>query len=116
MEQLCRKLRELGVDTDGVIARLGGNEQLYLSICRKFINDASFLSAKNAFTSGDFMDAQVHIHTLKGVSANLGFSMIHSICERLLTELDQYDLEKFNEDMNILTREYDKIIALIVRG
>ncbi len=113
MEQLTLKLKEHRIDTDGVIARLGGKENLYLTICKKFINDNSYPSAQKAFKAGDFIEAEKHIHTLKGVAANLGFIYLQALCNRLLTELEQLNFNLFNHDLISLGQEYDIIISIL---
>ncbi len=113
MEQITIKMKEHGIDTDGVISRLGDKEMLYLSICKKFLNDTSYPSAREAIKKGDYIEAQIHLHTLKGVAANLGFIYLHALCNRLLTELEQESLSYFNRDLISLGQEYEIIISIL---
>ena len=73
MNQMSENLKNIGVDVDGVIARLGGNEYLYLSICSKFLQDQSYLLATNALSDGNLKEAELQVHTLKGGSSESGF-------------------------------------------
>ncbi len=107
------KLKEHRIDTDGVIARLGGKENIYLTICKKFINDNSYSSAREAIKKGDFTEAGKCIHTLKGVAANLGFIYLHALCNNLLNELENLDFNLFNHDFISLGQEYDIIISIL---
>ncbi len=113
MEPLSRKLKEIGVDTGHVIDRLGGNEKIYLSICRKFLSDTNHTMLQEALRDGQFSKAQEHIHTLKGVAANLGFVQMHSLCHQLLSHMEQNELYLMEWDTEKLAREYHKIIAVL---
>lgn len=113
MEQLTKKMKEHRIDTDGVIARLGGKEKLYLTICKKFLNDISYPSVWEAVNKEDYKEAGKHIHTLKGVAVNLGFIYLSSLCNRLLTELEQQNFNLFNKDLISLGQEYDIIISIL---
>ncbi|MDF2907999.1 MAG: Hpt protein [Herbinix sp.] len=113
MEQMCRKLKEHGIDIDGVIERLGGNKMLYLTICKKFVSDKSYPSIIEALAAGNLTEAHDHIHTLKGVAANLGFIYLYALCNRLLTELEQKELICFEQDIRKLIQECDFLISIL---
>jgi HPt (histidine-containing phosphotransfer) domain-containing protein len=113
MEHLTLMMKKHRIDTDGVIRRLGGNEKLYLTICKKFLSDISYSSVLEAVKKEDYMEARRHIHTLKGVAVNLGFIYLYSLCSRLLTELDQQNSYMFNKDLISLGQEYDFIISIL---
>lgn len=113
MEYLTTRLNEHRIDTEGAIARLGGKEMLYLTICKKFPRDSSYASVMDAIKKSDYTKVRMHLHTLKGVSANLGFQYLYALCNRLLAELDQRELPLFHQDILCLMKEYDIIIALL---
>lgn len=113
MELLCRKLKEHGVDTESVITRLGGNEPLYLTICKKFLLDTSYPKLSEALSLGRISEAQMHIHTLKGVAANLGFQYMYALCKHILAAMEQCDLKCFEHDIRCLSDEYKIIIAIL---
>ncbi len=113
MEQIYQKLKEHGIDTDSVTERLGGNYRLYLTICEKFVYDKSYPSLKEALLSGDLSSVGTHLHTLKGVAANLGFLYLHDLCNSLLEQLKQNRLEHFNTDIQKLCLECNQIISIL---
>jgi HPt (histidine-containing phosphotransfer) domain-containing protein len=113
MEQMTKKMKEHRIDTDSVIARLGGKENLYLTICKKFLHDINYASIWDAVDQGYYEEARKHIHTLKGVAANLGFIYLSSLCNRLLTELEQQNFNLFNKDLISLSQEYDIIVSIL---
>ncbi|MBP1755806.1 MAG: hypothetical protein H6Q59_2204 [Firmicutes bacterium] len=111
--ELLKKLNKHGIDTESVITRLGGNVPLYLSICKKFLFDTSYPKLMEALSLGSISDAKMHIHTLKGVAANLGFQYMHALCKHILTAMEQCELKCFEHDINCLSDEYKIIIAIL---
>jgi HPt (histidine-containing phosphotransfer) domain-containing protein len=113
METISNSLIQNGVDVNGVISRLGGNELLYLSICKKFLYDKNFYSLKESLVTNDLRSAEIHIHTLKGVAANLGFLRIEYLCKIIQEDLKKNDLQSIRDRMGILSIEYNKIISVL---
>lgn len=106
-------LKEAGNDTDSIIASLGGNQELYLSICKKFMMDPSFSLFQAAVSIKDMQSARTHIHTLKGVAANLGFSRLHSICASIMEDIHNNCESISYMKQQKLREEYKKIIEII---
>jgi len=113
MEYISNSLIQNGVDVNGVLSRLGGNEVLYLTICKKFINDKNFHSLKEALSTNNLRSAEIHVHTLKGVAANLGFLRIEFLCKLILEDLKNNKLQSIHDGMGILSIEYNKIISVL---
>ena len=113
MEYISNSLIQNGVDVNGVLSRLGGNEVLYLTICKKFINDKNFHSLKEALSTNNLRSAEIHVHTLKGVAANLGFLRIEFLCKIILEDLKNNELQSIHDRMGILSIEYNKIISVL---
>ncbi len=116
MKNLYRRLTEHGVNTDEVINRLGKNENLYLSICLKFLSDQSYPLFQKALKAGDLSEARMQIHTLKGVAANLGFVYLNALCKHILAILDQNDYPHLEQDLKSLSQEYHILIAILSEG
>lgn len=109
---MINKLKAAGVEVDGILARLGGNEVLYLSICNKFVKDSNYSLYLSAISSEDRKSAEVHVHTLKGIAANLGLKRLSMLCNTII--------EDFNINGNVpdeknqeLKEEYHKIISIL---
>lgn len=113
MEQLSKKLMDLGVDVDGVVRRLGGNEALYLAICCKFIRDPNYMTLQEALLKEDYQSAEAIVHTLKGVAANLGFIKLENLSKILLQDLKENRLTALHGDNCRLTKEYKQIIDVL---
>ncbi|MCF7859972.1 MAG: PAS domain S-box protein, partial [Candidatus Cloacimonetes bacterium] len=96
-----------GIDIQNGLLRVGGNRKLYLSILEKFYNGNINLveEIKKKVAQKDFETTHRLMHTLKGVTGNIGAIVLHEKVkelekffisheleniEELLAELDQY--------------------------
>jgi len=113
MEARSRKLKEIGIDVSGVVNRLGGNESLYLIICNKFTKDTNYLILKEALSKKDYQSAEIRIHTLKGIAANLGFIRLEIISRCVLNDIRERKLVNLRQDIYSLTEEYQRIISAL---
>ncbi len=104
---------KIGVDIKSVILRLGGNELLYLSICKQFLKDQSFQLLKEALAANDKKNIEIYLHTLKGVAANLGFIRLEFLCKALLDNIQKNELDFFQHNIETLSEEYYVIISVI---
>ncbi len=113
MDKLTIELKKFGVDVEGMITRLGGSESIYLSICRKFLEDTNYGLFLKAMEANDMNMAGVYIHTLKGVASNLGFTnlMLHS--NSIIEDLKHYDYVFLHKKLQELTKEYNVLIELL---
>ena len=72
------------VDVDGALARLGGNAGLYQQIYRMFRVDAGSMVGQlaNLVATGRRQEAQRMSHTLKGLGATMGATVLAAAAER----------------------------------
>ncbi|PIE89674.1 MAG: hypothetical protein CR997_10140 [Acidobacteria bacterium] len=93
-----------GIDLSKGVAQAGGNKKIYASILNKFtLNHATKIECiKQAYEQGDLPKAHRLIHTLKGVSGNMGAMALHSAAK---------DLETLFKDGGKISSEtfYDKL-------
>lgn len=82
-----RALRDAGVDTEGSVRRFAGNAALYEKFLLRFPEDPNFAAASAALESGDWEGLLQAVHTLKGVSGNLGLNRIFELCSQVVTLL-----------------------------
>lgn len=112
MEYIDRKLMELGVDVKGVLLRLGHNEQLYQSLCQKFLKDTTYQLFMDSIMKHEYKNAAFYVHTLKGIAANLGFHKLAQYCLRLQEEISKQRVDQ--NHIKLLTNEYQKIILVLM--
>lgn len=72
------------VDLDAALARLGGNMGLYQQIYRMFCVDAGFMVGQlaNLVATGRRQEAQRVSHTLKGLGATMGATVLAAAAQQ----------------------------------
>ena len=71
-----------GIDVEGAMnAWARGHERLYMKYLLRFPDDPYVENFVEALETGDLATAYRAIHSLKGVSANLGMTKLHELCE-----------------------------------
>jgi signal transduction histidine kinase/DNA-binding response OmpR family regulator len=72
-------------DHDGALARMGGRETLLGKIVQSFVDEAPILMSnlEAAIASSNLSAAQLHAHSIKGSSANVGALALQEISKRL---------------------------------
>lgn len=113
MELKIEKLIEHGLDVLSVLDRIGGNETMYLNICNKFIEDQTYFLFMDAIERKDYIVAELRIHTLKGIAANLGFLKLEALSRKILLNIRAKQYPLLEQDIIELTKEYHKIIHII---
>ena len=87
----------------------------------KFKDDETFDNLIDAFNKVDYKEAFRFIHTLKGISVNLGFDDLYQAscnlteCLREKENLNDEELEEAGKLLQIVKDNYQKIIELIVQ-
>ena len=113
MRDYLDKLSACGADVSGTMERFMNNEELYKRILKKFLDDASFTDAVKAKEAGNDEDAQMHVHTLKGVSANLGLTPIFTITEEMMQHFRSGDYQAAYGLFPSLEVKYKELLQII---
>lgn len=108
-------LKNAGIDTETAIARFAGNEQLYEKFLNKFISDDNFNIALQAFQNKDWNEMHGAIHTLKGVSGNLGMDTLYHSCTQTLQLLRNEEMEKLESSFLAVQNAYQTIICTLAK-
>lgn len=96
-------------------------EEFYKQVGGKFKDDETFDNLIDAFNKVDYKEAFRFIHTLKGISVNLGFDDLYQAscnlteCLREKENLNDEELEEAGKLLQIVKDNYQKIIELIVQ-
>ncbi|MCX6076958.1 MAG: ATP-binding protein [Campylobacterales bacterium] len=94
------------IDTTQGLKYLAGNKKVYLKILNNFLNNYKNFSFVN-LNSEEFQRAT---HTIKGLSANIGATVLHTISEELDERQDKTLLDSWHEEMkNIIEELSDKL-------
>ena len=73
-----KKLKEFGADTENGLTRCMNNEAFYLRLIEKSLSDVTYEKLEEAVAAGDLKAAFEAAHGLKGVTANLALTPIHT--------------------------------------
>lgn len=79
-DRVKERLAQAGIDADDGIARVLGNEALYIKLLHKFLDGESYALAVADIGNGEWAKAKDNVHTLKGLSANLSMERLHKEC------------------------------------
>ena len=71
-----------GIDVQGALDRMMGNEKLLARLLGKFLDDQSFAHLEAAFAAQDAEAALNAAHTLKGVAGNLSVTTVYELAGR----------------------------------
>ncbi len=113
MSDYLDQLKANGVDIAGTMERFMNNEELYKRILKKFLADTSFADAVRAKEEGRDEDAQMYIHTLKGVAANLGLTPIFTMTDEIMGHFRSDNSAAAYDLFLPLEEVYKKFIRLI---
>lgn len=117
-ESFKKKLRETGADVEATIKRFMGNEDIYEKFVRRFPQDQNYKKLEEHLDSRNYEEAYKCAHTLKGVSANLGFDPVYRSVSALVEELrgrkpEEVDEAKVETEWQEVQRTYLQFIEVI---
>ena len=69
-------LRALGVDVDGGLKRIGGNEALYKRLLNTFVKSMKGQEISPDFDTTNYEDVKEKAHAIKGTSGNLSITPV----------------------------------------
>ena len=102
----------LDSDLNDTLSRLM-NEKFVIKYCKKFIDDPSFALLKESIENKDYQTAFRAVHTLKGVSLNMGYKdLINSsiaLTEHLRNGNPLIDFSLYEK----LIEDYEKTISIL---
>ena len=106
-----------GVDTAKGLSNIGGNKKGYLRVLKGFKNDYGQFADefKILIDKLELEKAAMNIHSLKGVSGNIGANRLYDLCRNIENEIHEYDEDRMNVALNRLTFELAIIIESLNR-
>lgn len=107
------KLSKAGIRVSEGIARLGGDAEAYGLFLEKFPKDTSFQSLCDAVERRDAKAAFAAAHALKGEVGNLSMVRLYDDLAPLVEELRVGSLERADELLSTVRRDYSDVVAAI---
>lgn len=109
-----RKIYEVaGGDSEKVLARFGGNEEMLKHFLCLFARDDSFAKLQDTLAAGETEDAFRAAHTLKGICANLGFDRLYEKASEMTELLRHGELDNAKPLLSGLAEIYGKVIEVM---
>ena len=81
---LCEDLKALGVDVDGGLKRLGGNEALYKRLLNTFVKSIRGQEIPLDFDTSDYEEIKEKAHAIKGTSGNLSITPVFEAYSQIM--------------------------------
>jgi len=97
------------VNVEEGVKRVMNNTKLYAKLLGKFKDDTNLNDAESFLEAGDMEKAQVSIHTLKGLAANLSLVELFKQTLELETQIKARSVNP--DQLSILKKVYDQTIA-----
>ena len=106
---MLEKLKELGVDTDKVLATLNGKQALYERLIFKFYD----MVKKTNVTADNLDDIYERVHALKGASGNLGITPLFDSYVEILALIKEDKMDLVPEAITRMIPVQEQILSCI---
>lgn len=110
------ELKDLGVDIDGGLKRLNGNEKLYTRLFGSFLKTLNANLIDADFDCTDYNDTIEKAHTLKGTAGNLSITPLYESYTEILGLLREGKPEEAKPVLEKLLPVQEKIVECIERN
>lgn len=110
---LLEELKDLGVDIEGGLKRLGGNEKLYTRLMGSFLKTIEANSVRPDFDAADCTEAIEKAHAIKGTSGNLSITPLYEAYTEILNLLRGGQPEDARRLLEEILPQQEKIIDCI---
>lgn len=112
MSTLKECYEKLGGDYNDVISRLM-RDKMVCKFMYKFMDDKSFNQFIEGMEKGDYEEALMGVHTLKGICQNLSFSELFECSNEATKALKEKDIETAESLIPDVKEKYKKVIDAI---
>ena len=103
------ELAKSGIDYVEAMERFGNNEDLYLRLAVKVLDDPHFPELQKAMDREDIEGSQREAHSLKGVAGNLSFKDLYRAACKMNEVLNASDMDGAWELMPDTQDAYDRV-------
>ncbi|MDE6851527.1 MAG: hypothetical protein K2J67_03435 [Lachnospiraceae bacterium] len=110
---LFEELKQLGVDIDGGVARLGGNEGLYRKLLGSFVKAINQYYVGTDFDGTEYTDVIEKTHAIKGAAGNLSITPVYEAYTKIVDLLRAGQPEQARSILADIIPEQENIIQCI---
>lgn len=102
-------------DENDIMNRLGNKTKIILTVIESFVNDAPaiFQSLQNALENDNVEEAQLHAHSLKGTSGNVGAIKLQSISRKFEEAAKNNQLDEVRNGMETCEETLTETLDLL---
>lgn len=112
-DNFFEELEDNGAEIEDSLERLSGDKKLYFKYLKEFLTPGSMTELAKAASAKEYEIAFREVHTLKGVSLNLGLLPIADICMDMLIAFRNGENDVAIEKLPELNEVFNKWIMLI---
>jgi len=109
-EQECEIPTFETIDTSKGLGYLGGNQPFYLKLLRNFKKSYENLEIESL----DEESFRIHLHTIKGLSANIGAMGLHEEAKKLEADRDALRIDAFSKELRAVLDELSQKLEATV--
>lgn len=102
-----------GIDVEKTLERFCGSAELLFKFLLRFPADENYILAQESFANGNTETFSSAVHTLKGVSGNLGVSRVFSACQEVMLAIREKGGEGVEEKFKELQLAYEDAVEII---
>lgn len=110
---LFDELKALGVDVDGGLKRINGNEKLYTKLLGSFTKSIDTYHVDTGFDGNDYNDIIEKTHAIKGVSGNLSITPVYESYTKIVDLLRAGKPEEARAVLEAILPVQEKIVECI---
>lgn len=107
-EDLLERLADMGAEVDEVVERLGGDKKAYIDYLHQLAKDDNIVKLRQAVAANDA------VHTLKGISLNLGILPLADVCMDMLLEFRAGNVTEAMGQLSALEECYQEWMKAIL--
>lgn len=111
--ELVEFYREIGVDSNVVISRLGLTEKHLKKYLRKFRVNQEYDKLSKAVEEKDYYNVEWAAHTLKGVASNLGLNILLEDFQSMVDSVRAEKTENIPELYQRVSADYERVMNLL---
>lgn len=105
-------LETYGIDVKRTLARFVGNEEMLLMFLRELKQDETMAAILSARQSGDQQAFNAAVHSLKGLSGNLGLTPLYETTAKLMDALRAQNGEEAERLYPLMLAEFDRAVQM----
>lgn len=113
---LLEELKSLGVDVDGGVKRLGGNENIYKKMLGSFLKMMKQYEVDPDFGCENYDEVIERAHAIKGGAGNLVVTPIYESYTEIVDLLRKGEPVQAKESLRKILPVQDKIVQAIERS